>query len=325
MNRLTYFELGQGISCVDTEYLRPGLAACYLIESNRRVAFVDTGTYHTVAPLLRLLEARGVAPEQVDYVMPTHVHLDHAGGAFELMRHLPVARLVVHPAGAPHMVDPSKLISGSVAVYGEQEFRKRFGTLTPVPKERLIEAQDGMKLELGGRSLMTVESPGHARHHYCVYDERTQGFFTGDSFGLSYREFDSPRGPFLFATTTPVQFDPDAWLATLDRLLAFQPRRMYLTHFGMVRAVDPLARQLKESIQAFADIARNVEQKAPGDERLALREQLFQYLYQALDRHDCSLPRERRAELLEMDVELNAQGLQVWLARRRKQAQRGSD
>ncbi|MGI9303292.1 MAG: MBL fold metallo-hydrolase, partial [Gammaproteobacteria bacterium] len=248
MSAPVYHELGHGITCVDTAYIRPALAACYLLVENAQAAFIDTGTNYTVPSLLELLAIKGVAREDVVYVMPTHVHLDHGGGAGELMRQLPNAELVIHPRGARHMIDPAKLTAGATAVYGEKEFRKSFGELVPVPESRVIVADDGFELDFNGRRLSFLDTPGHARHHYCVYDETSEGFFTGDTFGISYRELDGADGAFIIPTTPPTQFDPQAWCQSLDRLMSYEPRRMYLTHFGMVTGVPRLADDLRRGI-----------------------------------------------------------------------------
>lgn len=308
-------ELDHDIVCVDTGYGRKGLAAAYVVRVADRAAFIDTGTYHSVPRFLDALDYYGIPRTNVDYVIPTHVHLDHAGGAGELLRQLPEARLVAHPRAAPHLIEPSRLIAGTSAVYGEEGFHKRFGEIVAVPADRLIEAPDGFALELNGRSLEFVDSPGHARHHFCVYDAKSRGFFAGDTFGISYREFDTDKGPFIFATTTPPQFDPDAWLGTLERLLSYHPQRMYVTHFGSVENVPLLAGQLRRSIQAFADIA--VEAAANGGKRRKqIQQRMLAQLMQGLDEHGCALSKQQRERLLAMDVELNTQGLEVWLDRR---------
>ncbi|HEU5398586.1 MAG TPA: MBL fold metallo-hydrolase, partial [Gammaproteobacteria bacterium] len=129
-----------GITAVDTDYVRPRLDASHLIVRGGRAAFVDTGTTHSVPRLMAALESKEVAPADVDYVFLTHVHLDHAGGAGELMRHLPKAKVLVHPRGAAHVVDPAKLIAGTKAVYGETEFTRLYGEIPPIAQERVIEA-----------------------------------------------------------------------------------------------------------------------------------------------------------------------------------------
>jgi glyoxylase-like metal-dependent hydrolase (beta-lactamase superfamily II) len=306
-----YKDLGSGVLCIDTAQERAGMAACYLLRQGDAAAFIECGTAPGVPRLLALLDHLGIAREQVRYVMPTHVHLDHAGGAGALMRELPQARLVAHPRGARHLVDPAKLVAGATAVYGAEAVQRMYGSIEAVPEARVIVAGDGHRLDLGGRVLEFIDSPGHARHHYCIWDARTQGFFSGDSFGLSYREFDSPAGPWIFPTTTPVQFDPVAWKSTLERLLSYQPQRMYLTHFGMVQQVRALADDLRRGIDEYVRIARSLA-NAPH-RHYALKEALTKLALHELADRDCELPELRCRALLNMDMELNAQGLGVWL------------
>lgn len=308
-----HHKLLNGITCIDTGYCRPGMAACYLIEQGDQAAFVDTGTAHTAPRLLELLRAKGIARENVAYVMPTHVHLDHAGGAGELMRCLPQAKLVVHPRGARHMIDPSRLTAGAIAVYGEDGFRESFGKLLPVPKERVIVADDGFRLDLNGRLLLFLDTPGHARHHYSIFDETSGGFFTGDIFGLSYPEIECADGAFVFPTTTPVQFDPGAWNESIDLLLSYKPERMFLTHYGMVTGVEALANDLRRRIAQVTDIARKAANNQ--DRHKQIMQDLTDILVKELSRAGCFLAPDRAIQLFKLDLELNAQGLEIWLDR----------
>ena len=182
--------LPHGIHAIDTGFHRPRFDAAYLMVEAGRAAFIDTGTNHAVPRLLAALAATGLAPEAVDWLIVTHVHLDHAGGAGLLLRSLPNARFVVHPRGARHMIDPSALYEGARAVYGDEEMARSYGKLFAVPAERVVSPVDGETLALAGRPLHFIDTPGHARHHHCIWDERSRGMFTGDTFGLSYREFD---------------------------------------------------------------------------------------------------------------------------------------
>jgi len=321
MNQLT-LELGHGITCIDTLYMRPGLAACYLIEHDGRAAFIDTGTAHTTPRLLELLSSKGLSVEDVDYVIPTHVHLDHAGGAGALIRALPNARLVIHPRGARHMIDPSRLVAGARVVYGEERFEQLYGTLVPVPSKRVIEADDQFTLSLNGREMLFLDTPGHARHHFCIYDEQSDGIFSGDTFGISYREFDSPKGSFIFPPTTPVQFDPVAWHESIDRLMALDPERIYLTHFCMVDNPKPLARLLKARIDEYTLLAEAAgKNDLYGNIVAALQQSILSQLVQ----HQSPTTREEALEILENDIDLNSQGLVVWLERRAKQGGLGSN
>lgn len=306
-------DFADGITAIDVDYVRPGLAASHLVVDHGRAAFVDTGTSWSVPNLLAALEARDVDTAQVDWVLTTHVHLDHAGGAGELMRHLPNARCVVHPRGARHLADPAKLVAGSIAVYGEERYRQLYGEIVPVPEGRMLVPADGERITLGRRTLELVHTPGHALHHYCVVDLDHRRIFSGDNFGISYRDFDVDGRAFIFPTTTPVHFDPEAMIASVDRLMSYDPVVIYLTHFGEVRDLERLARELKQRVAAFAGLARRLA-SAPG-RTAAMRSEMFALLSAWLDEHGYTGDAALRHRLLDDDVELNVQGLEVWLDR----------
>jgi glyoxylase-like metal-dependent hydrolase (beta-lactamase superfamily II) len=318
MSTAPYQKISEGLYCLETGLYRHGLAACYLVRSADRLAFVDTGAENSVPGLLGVIADLGLTPDHVDYVIPTHVHLDHGGGAGGLMAACPNARLVIHPKGATHMIDPSRLIAGSTAVYGEEAFARDFGAPVPIPEERVILGEDGATYDLGGRSLRFLDTPGHANHHGCIYDETSRGFFTGDTFGISYREFDTDAGPWLFAPTTPVAFDPDAWLASLDKLMSYEPQVMYLTHYGPVQDPARLVNDVRASIQALAEIALTEEGRADPDRESRLQRAVSAYLTAGARAHGVALSDDAIAELLSLDIDLNAQGLEVWLKRRAK-------
>ncbi|NNF15308.1 MAG: MBL fold metallo-hydrolase, partial [Gammaproteobacteria bacterium] len=224
--------VGEGIFAVDTEYLRPLMDASHLIIDNGRAAFVDTGTNYSVPNLLAALASQGLEPGDVDYVFLTHIHLDHAGGAGELIKHLPAARVCVHPRGARHICEPEKLIAGTIAVYGENAYHQLYGDIQPIDSERIIEIEDGQRMQVGSRVFELIHTPGHALHHYCMVDAQARLIFTGDTFGVSYRETDTSRGAFIIPTTTPVHFDPEAAHASIDRLMSYAPEACYLTHYS---------------------------------------------------------------------------------------------
>jgi len=146
-------EVAENIFVIETGLYRHGLASCYLAREADRLAFVDTGTAHTVPALLQFIADLGLTPDHVDWVIPTHVHLDHAGGSGDLMAACPRARLVVHPKGAPHLIDPSRLAASAIAVYGAEGFARDYKHLLPVPADRMILAEDGMEIDLAGREI----------------------------------------------------------------------------------------------------------------------------------------------------------------------------
>lgn len=310
----SYF--GHGITAVDTDYVRPHLDASHLVIRDGCAAFVDTGTTHSVPRLLEALSAAGFAPAQVDYVFLTHIHLDHAGGAGELMKHLPRAKAVAHPRGAGHMMHPEKLIEGTKAVYGEAEFRRLYGEIPGIPAERIVQAADGMKLRLGESELELIHTPGHALHHYCIVDPTSESVFTGDTFGISYRIFDTAKGPFIFPATTPVHFDPEQAHASLDRIMSHRPKSVFLTHYSQVGDLQRLAKDMHAGIDAHVRIAESL--KDAGEARLEkLKKKLHAYLTQRVREHGCALDPATVDLWLQMDVDLNAKGLSVWLDRKK--------
>ena len=303
--------LGQGIHVIDTGFVRPRFDAAYLVVENDHAVFIDCGTNHSVPRMLHALEGAGLSSAHVDWLILTHVHLDHAGGAGELMAQLPNARLLVHPRGARHMIDPSKLWAGASAVYGEAVMEREYGRLRPIAAERVVEANDGYEVDLGGRTLRAINTPGHARHHNAIHDERSNVCFTGDVFGLSYREFDTASGPFILPTTSPVQFDPAELHASIERLVALKPAAMYLTHFSRVEDVARLATDLHEQIDAMVTLA--LDACGSNDRHATIVEALTRLYAERARTHGWSGGREALQELLQMDIELNAQGLEVWL------------
>lgn len=312
-------DYGHGIHALDADYLRPGLAAMHLLIQDGRAAIIDTGTQRSAPLVLAALEGLGLGPEDLELVIVTHVHLDHAGGAGALLASCPNARLVVHPKGARHMIDPGRLIDGSIAVYGEARFHALYGEIIPAPAERVMEAPDGFRLDFRGRELAFLDTPGHARHHFCVWDPASRGLFTGDSFGLSYREFDVAERPFIFPTTTPVQFEPDAMHATLDRLAALDPAAAYLTHFGRVTGIAGLAAELHRLVDDFVHLARAAA-GAGGERHARMKSAMGRLLLDRLRSHGCELAEDRVFALLENDLELNCQGLAIWMDREARNA-----
>ena len=311
----TLYRHPHGITAVDAEYLYSGHAAAHVIVDSGRAAFVDVGTNASVPYLLAALEELGIARAAVDYLLLTHVHLDHAGGAGALMHELPNAHALLHPRGAPHMIDPARLIEGSKAVYGEERFHRQYGELVPIPAQRVRVVRDGERVTLGERTLELIHTEGHARHHYVVVDCAHESIFTGDTFGISYRALDTQNGAFITPSTVPTQFDPEQHLASIDRMLAFRPQAMYLMHFSRVTDVPRLARLLKEQITALARTARaHADDAEPA---AGIRADMLALWLTLARAHGVRLSDAEIEHALAGDLELNTQGLMAWLARTR--------
>ena len=302
-------DLGAGVTCLDAHYVKPGVACFYLLEEAREFAVIETGNAHSVPLLMQHLEQRGVTAEQVRYVIPTHVHLDHAGGAGAMMARFPEAELLVHPRGARHMADPGKLIDSAKMVYGEEAFTALYGDIMPIAVERIREIEDGEELDLNGRPLVFRHTRGHANHHMCIWDARSQGWFTGDMFGVSYPWFQFAAGDFILPSTTPTQFAPEDYLQSLDLLASYQPQRMFLTHFGERAYTEQGARLLRDQVLRYCELGREF---APNAE--ALQAALSDYAVSLLSEMAIDVPEETLREWVSLDAPLNTQGLLHWLS-----------
>ena len=307
-------DYGDGITAIDTEYLRPHLDASHLIVHRGRAAFVDTGTTHAVPLLLAALASRGIGPDAVDWVFLTHIHLDHAGGAGALLQHLPNARVVVHPRGAPHLAEPAKLIAATRRVYGDQAYEALYGEIVPIAPARMLSSEDGMTLTLAGREFSFLHTPGHALHHYVLVDRDAGALFSGDTFGVSYREFDVAGAEFVFPATTPTQFDPEQLHASVDRILGARPRAIYMTHYGRVTGIAGLGQDLHTGIDAYVALAGR--HAAAPERRARMRADMYEYMSGGLDRNGFDRDPARRHALLDPDIGINVDGLLAWLERR---------
>jgi glyoxylase-like metal-dependent hydrolase (beta-lactamase superfamily II) len=304
-----------GITAIDSGYVRPMLDAIHLVEQNGRVAVVDSGCNASVPAVLHALDVMGLDTGCVDWILLTHVHLDHAGGAGLLLQSCPNARVAVHPRGARHMVDPGRLMAGTIAVYGEDAARRMYGDIVPIPADRIVEAREGDRIELAERRFTVLDTPGHARHHVCYHDDRSNGVFVGDTFGLSYRELDDGTRQTIFPATTPVQFDPAALRTSIDRLLALHPDALYLTHYGRVHDVARLGTRLHAMVADFERLAIAHADAGPRRARL-LREGVQAILLTEAREQDWPLSADQVLELFRDDVPLNAAGLESWLEAR---------
>lgn len=206
---------------------RPGITACFVVRGDE-TALIETGPKSRVESVVDGLEAAGI--DSLDWIVVTHIHLDHAGAAGTLARRFPEARVAVHEIGAPHLVDPGKLWTSAARIYGDA-MEKLWGGIDPVPEERITTLAEGDTVDLGGRTLTAVETPGHARHHHAFLDSDTGAMFTGDALGVRLADIGVVR-----PATPPPEFHLGDALTSIDKIASARPSRLYLTHFG---ANDP--------------------------------------------------------------------------------------
>lgn len=313
-----FTEVGPGITAIDTEYVRPRMDASHLIIDNGHLAFVDTGTNYSVPNLLATLKAKGFSVEAVDFVFLTHIHLDHAGGAGKLMQHLPRATTIVHPRGLKHLATPDKLVEATKAVYGLSRYEALYGELVPIELKRMHIAGDGETITVGRRAFELIHTPGHALHHYCMMDNQNNIGFTGDTFGVSYRETDTSQGAFIMPATTPVHFDPEAAHSSIERIMSYAPEALYLTHYSRVDAVEQLAKDMHRRLDVYVEIARRHAHLE--DKFKAIYQDLRDYIFSELNAHGFSGEADTRDSILADDLHINTQGIIVWLDRLAKKS-----
>lgn len=310
------------VTTIDAAYLGyEGFAATYLLQQGDRAAFIETANAPAVPRMLEVLDERGLSPEQVDYVIITHVHLDHAGGAASLMQACPNATLLAHPNAAKHAIDPSKLVRSAKGVYGEERFAEMYGTIDPIPESRVRIMADDETLDWSGRELRFLHTRGHANHHFCIHDPASGGVFTGDSFGLVYPVLQT-HGLFAIPSTSPTDFDAAAAKASLDRIVATGASTAYLTHFGGVTDLEGVARQLHAQLDrygAIVDEAFSSDRDDAGVEAFC-REQVTALFDDLLGTHGLESPTTRK--ILATDIDLNGQGLAFAVKKKRFKAQR---
>ncbi len=302
--------VSESVVTIDTHYIEPGRAAAYLIRAGDRAAFVDNNTSYAVPRLLEALEARGLRPEQVEYAIITHVHLDHASGTAALLEACPRAVALAHPRAARHLVNPSRLVASAMQVYGEEAFRRLYGRIDPIPADRVRAVEDEEVLAFGDRTLRFLHTPGHARHHICIYDSGSNGIFTGDAFGISFPPLRRGARPYLLASTPPTDFDADAARDTVRRIVATGAEVAYLTHYGPFAPVDAGAEELLRSIDEMEAVFRAaVDSGKTGDELRALAgEGVRAAAMRQLERCGVTPGREDEAWIAG-DVHMNALGL----------------
>jgi glyoxylase-like metal-dependent hydrolase (beta-lactamase superfamily II) len=308
-SKVNLMNVVDGISVIDSEYYSKDFAAIYLLKQKNKVIIIETGTNYSVPYVKEALSQIGLSFSDVSYVIPTHVHLDHAGGAGLLMMQCQNAALVVHPRGARHLIDPSKLVAGAKAVYGENKFKEYYGEIFPIDANRVIQADDNFILDFDGRELRFIDTPGHARHHFCIWDKATKSMFTGDTFGISYRDLDHQDELYILPSTSPVQFDPEALIQSINRIMEFKPERVCLTHFSAIKPTKKATNKLIESIHFVSNLAIKYADK--NDSESIIYKKMMDYFLEGLNEIGFQ-NNDYAKDRLSLDVLINTQGLIYW-------------
>jgi glyoxylase-like metal-dependent hydrolase (beta-lactamase superfamily II) len=245
-----------GVRLIDTMMADlTGLTAAFLVPA-RRPALVETGPGRSAGHVLAALRAAGLGPDDLAHIVLTHVHLDHAGAAGVLAGAFPSATVLVHPAGVRHLVDPTRLLASAARVHGPL-MDTVYGSMTPVPADRVVAVEDGARVDLGDRRLLVRHTPGHAAHHLSVLDEGAGVLFPGDSAGVRVRPMRRAR-----PATPPPDFDADAAVDSLRRMRAMAADRLLLTHFGEVDDPDGWLAAAERDLRRWCEVARGSAQRA---------------------------------------------------------------
>lgn len=292
--------IGPGVVEIDT--LLGGwsrVTAGYLIEGAAPV-LIETGSQTSVPALLDALHQHGVAPNDLAGIAVTHIHLDHAGGVGDVARAFPRATVYVHEKGARHLVDPERLVSSAAMVYGDL-LDSLYGRLDPTPAERVHVLQDGETVDVGGgRTLTTIDSPGHAKHHLALHDSESGILFAGDAVGVRL-----PDAGVLRPATPPADFDLDQAVTSLRKFRDRRPSGVALAHYGLLPEPMEMLDEAEDTLRAWAETA---ERAWRADEDIA--EALTKEFTPELDR----FAPEDRAKLETLNgIHSNAAGLRRWL------------
>ena len=245
--------LAAGMDYVDLNFLgRPGIIATAVLQGPSGVALIDPGPSTTLGTLQQALAAKGISPGDVRQLLLTHIHLDHAGGAGTLVRDNPDIEVFVHERGAPHMIDPAKLIASASRLY-QGDMQRLWGEFLPVPESRVRVLAGGETIAAGGRELTVAYTPGHAVHHVSYFDRSGRIAFVGDTAGIR-----RGNSVYVMPPTPPPDVDLEAWRTSADRILAWDPDTVFLTHFGPVHGARPHFEQLFERLADWSRIVRRL-------------------------------------------------------------------
>ncbi|WP_010282863.1 MBL fold metallo-hydrolase [Bacillus timonensis] len=319
MSNLT--QLNDRIFLIDAHDLgRKARTGSYIIKENK-ITIVETSASPSISYILEGLKVLKIDPNDVEYIIVTHIHLDHAGGAGLLLEHCPNAKVVVHPKGARHLAEPSRLIAGARAVYGKS-FDTLFNPIIPIPEEKLIVKEDEEELEIGPNcTLVFFDTPGHANHHFSIYDPVSNGIFTGDTIGIYYHELVKDHIELYLPTTSPNQFHPEKMLESVKKIKALGVSAIYFGHYGMSTNVNDVFHQLTFWLPIFVDAGKQSFGKnptaSPSEHKNVIKDSILKEVTSFLDKRN--VPRTHEIyEILGLDLDICAMGIVDFLQKAKK-------
>jgi glyoxylase-like metal-dependent hydrolase (beta-lactamase superfamily II) len=310
MGNLT--QLNERIFLIDAHDLgRKARTGSYIMKEEK-ITIVETSASPSIPYILEGLKELNIDPIDVQYIIVTHIHLDHAGGAGLLLQHCPNAKVVVHPKGARHLAEPSRLIAGAKAVYG-QSFDSLFDPILPIPEEKLIVKSDQEELEIGRNcSLVFYDTPGHANHHFSIYDPVSNGIFTGDTIGIYYHELVKDNIELYLPSTSPNQFRPDAMLESSKRVNDLGVSAIYFGHYGMSTNVNEVFDQLRLWLPIFVNAGKQSFNEHPSATEVEHKNYIKELILKEITTYlnDKNVPRHHEVyEIISLDLDICAMGI----------------
>jgi glyoxylase-like metal-dependent hydrolase (beta-lactamase superfamily II) len=312
------FEVAPGITAIDTFFGgRERYTAAYLLEADEP-AIVETGPTTSFDHVVAGLDALGIGGQDLAHVVVTHIHLDHAGGVGRIAERYPKAAIWVHERGARHLADPSRLVASAERIYGPELLASRFGAVEPVAPQRIRAVDGGGVIDLGGRTLDVLATPGHAKHHMALVDSATGAVFTGDALGIH-----PPDAPVLRPATPPPDYDLELAVSSI-RAIRERARgsKVLFSHFGPVDEVDRICELAERRFRSWTEaVGRELERTDDLDEIVRVLERVA--------RDDTDTGSEATLDLDRMEtlssVRMNAMGIvRYWHLRTERERDQAS-
>ncbi|MES0491435.1 MAG: MBL fold metallo-hydrolase [Leptospirales bacterium] len=295
------------IKQIDCHYIEPRLCAAWIVKTEKSVAIIETGTRNSVPYILDSLAEENIAPESVDIIIITHVHLDHAGGAAELLKYCKNATLLCHPRCAHHLSHPSRLVAAVKSVYGERDYQALYGDIEPLEKHRIHRLQEE-PFAIKDLTFDIIYTEGHASHHLSIYEPETKTVFTGDAFGVAYPFLQVPENPFIIPATTPTEFYPEKMRTSIQKIQNTGAKKAMLTHYGPWGNIQDGADQLNLALNEIEKIIAEGRSLSPDDYFEHVRQRFSCFIYKQIEKRQIQL-KENEKRILEFDLKMNAMGI----------------